>query len=483
LRFCVLLGVLLAGAIAPIAFAAQTTEPDRVTVRPSDDGRALVNLGMGWVLYFYSDFTSNYGSKLEPSDTVDEFPGISTVYLRVPWSMLEPEEGKFNWALFDTPAQRWIARGKRVAMRVTCSESMIRYATPEWVQKAGAKGRNFFVGLGPREDGPLWDPDFADPVFLAKLENFLKAMAARYDGNPNVAYIDIGSFGLWGEGHTVASSHIPQDQTREIVKRHIDLHTKIFHKTQLAISDDVAGPDTPGDHFPETDYALAHGVTLRDDSIMVWPPPKHWYHAEMAQAFWPKLPVILEHDHLGSAEIRKAWDGDRLLKAVEDYHASYLSIHWWPKEYLAKNRATIDKINRRIGYRLQLREMSWPKAVTIGQPFKVESTWANAGVAPCLPGGFVALTLKDAKGGIVSVLSDEGFDVRALEVGKADQVPTKSRSCEFTVGQFAPVTQPGEYDVYVSIGQRDGTPTIALPLPDDDGQHRYKLGRITLRNP
>jgi hypothetical protein len=360
---------------------------------------------------------------------------------------------------------------------------MIRYATPEWVQKAGAKGKNFFVGIGPREDGALWDPDFADPVFFAKLENFLKAMAARYDGSANVAYIDIGSFGLWGEGHTVASSHIPQDQTREIVKRHIDLYTKIFRHTQLAISDDVAGPDTPGAHFPETDYALEHGVTLRDDSIMVWPPPKHWYHAEMAQAFWPKLPVILEHDHLEASKIRKAWDGDRLLKAVEDYHASYLSIHWWPREYLKENRVTIDKINRRMGYRLQLREMSWPKTVTIGQPFKVDSTWANAGVAPCLPGGFVTLTLKDAKNGIVAVLADDGFNVRDLPVGPVEQTPTTKRSSEFTIGQFAPITQPGDYDVYVSVGQRDGTPTIALPLADDDGQHRYKVGRVTLNNP
>jgi hypothetical protein len=84
-----------------------------VTVKPADDGRALVNPDMGWVLYFYSDFTANYGSKLDPSDTVNDFPGVSTVYLRVPWCLLEPEEGKFNWALLDTPAQRWIAKGKR----------------------------------------------------------------------------------------------------------------------------------------------------------------------------------------------------------------------------------------------------------------------------------------------------------------------------------------------------------------------------------
>jgi hypothetical protein len=34
--------------------------------------------------------------------------------------------------------------------------------------------------------------------------------------------------------------------------------------------------------------------------------------------------------------------------------------------------------------------------------------------------------------------------------------------------------------LYISVGQRDATPTIALPLKDDDGQRRYFLGSITL---
>jgi hypothetical protein len=460
---------------------ATAAEPETVTVKPADDGRALVNSDMGWVLYFYSDFTANYGSKLEYSDTVDDFPGLSTVYLRVPWCLLEPEEGKFNWALLDTPAQRWIAKGKKVALRVTCSESMFRYATPEWVKNAGAKGYNFQVGVGRRDDGPLWDPDFGDPVFLAKLENFLKAMAARYDGSANVAFIDVGSFGLWGEGHTIASTHVPQAEAREIIKKHIDLHAKLFKHTQLVIGDDVVGNDTRGARFPETDYALAKGLTLRDDSILVWPPPKAWYHSELAQTFWPKMPVILEHDHLEASKIRRAWSGDRLLQAVEEYHASYLSIHWWPREYLEKNRETIDRINRRLGYRIQLREISWPKRVTIGKPFEVKSAWVNAGAAPCYPGGFPAITLKDANGGIAAVLVDEGFDVRSLPVGPADRPPATSRTSEFKVGLFAPVTNPGDYDVYVSVGQRDGTPRIALPIAEDDGQRRYKMGRISLQ--
>ena len=50
-----------------------------------------------------------------------------------------------------------------------------------------------------------------------------------------------------------------------------------------------------------------------------------------------------------------------------------------------------------------------------------------------------------------------------------------------TATLFAPVTLPGDYALYVSVGLRDGTPRLALPLAGDDGQHRYKLGQVVLR--
>jgi len=476
-------GTLIAG-IALCALAAGATAQSTVTIRPSDTGEALVNPDMGWVLYFYSNVPTNYGSQLEPSDTVDDFPGLSTVFMRIPWSMVEPEEGKFNWAILDTPAQRWIAKGKQIGINITCSENWIAFGTPEWVKNAGAKGTFYEFGKGPSATGQsakawCWDPDFGDPIFLKKLDAFVAALAARYDGDPSVAYVHIGSYGLWGEGHTFMTSQVPDDKADKIVRKHIDLYVKHFPNTLLAISDDIVGHDKPGRHFPLTDYALSKGVSIHDDSIMVQPPPRQWYHSEMAQEFWPKLPVILEHQHYGGAKDYGSWgDGSRLLKAVEDYHASYMSIHWWPRVELEENRALIDRINLRMGYRLQLREISWPKSITIGEPFKVASTWANAGVAPCYPGGFLALTIKDEKDGIVSVLSDESLDMRSLEVGKPGKAPTKTHVSEFRVGLIAPTTKPGTYDVFVSVGKRDGTPMIALPLPDGDGQRRYKMGTI-----
>lgn len=462
-------------------------QSERIIVRPEDTGSALVNPGMGWTLHFYSNFIENYGSKLAPSDTLEDWPGLSVVYLRVPWSYLEPKEGEFNWSLFDTPAQRWIAKGKQIAIRVSCTESWLRNATPEWVQAAGAKGVEFEEGKGVKPGGPLWEPDYLDPVFLQKLENFLAALARRYDGNPNVAFIDVGSFGMWGEGHTVFSTKLSDEQTLEVAKHHMDLHVKLFKRMQLCISDDVAGPTRPGTNFPTMDYALSKGITVRDDSILV-SQKKPWFHAEMAQQFWPRMPVILEHEHFGGVKARGKWNGDTLLDSIEAYHASYMSIHGWPREVFNEWSNSIPRINRRLGYRLQLREMSWPAEVPLGEVFTVETTWANAGVAPCYTGGFWAFTLKDDKGGIVSVNVVEDFDVGRLKPGPPGAAPVEKSTARFVVslahrdplGMHQPPTQPGTYDVFVSVGRRDGTPLLALPLADPDGKRRYKLGQIRL---
>ena len=220
----ILCGLLLLAASA----GGIRAQSDRTVVRPKDTGAALINPGMGWMFHHYDNDLRHYTVDLESSDTVPEFPGVSSVYMRLDWSDLEPEEGKFNWPLVDTPMQKWVEAGKTVAFRFCTSEAEEAepYATPRWVEKSGAKGYHL-IGEGKiTPDGPMWEPDFDDPVFLQKLDNFLAAAAARYDGNPHVAFIDVGSFGVWGEGHTVASTKIPYSLAT--LRRHIDLNKMNF---------------------------------------------------------------------------------------------------------------------------------------------------------------------------------------------------------------------------------------------------------------
>lgn len=464
----------------------ETLSPVR-SAKLQDNGKGLVNPSMGWTFHFYSNQLEHYGSRMEPSDTLDDFPGLSTIYLRCPWSFVEPEEGEFNWELLDTPGQRWIDKGLKVAFRVTCYESWMRYATPEWVKKAGATGSD--VSWGRRNNNSLWRPDFADPIYLAKLENLLTAMSERYDGNPDVAFVDIGSLGVWGEGHSAGESQFAT--LEEGQKMHIDLHCKHFKKTLICMSDDFVGTtDNSKLRFPMSDYAFSKGVTLRDDSIMVQPPPDSWYSAGMAQLFWPTLPVILENEHYGSSKRRNAYSGELMLQSIEDYHASYTCIHWWPRIFMEENIDAINKVNLRLGYRIQIREISWPEEVRLGEPFTIALSLANAGVAPCYPGGFPCVTLNDEKGGIVSVLVDDSFNVRDLAVAKPDEAPVRTikptfniaRSFVDPVNTFSRAAKPGTYDLFVSIGTREGTPRLALPYDASDGHKRYKVGTIKVND-
>ncbi len=465
-------------------FIAQILD-GRVVVQPKDTGTALVNPGMGWQFHHYDNNIVRYGLELEPSDTVDEFPGLSSIYLRLAWAYIEPEEGKFNWSIVDTPAARWIAKGKQVCFRFSCFEGGTAPATPEWVRKAGAK-INILPARNGASTGDRWEVDFDDPIFLDKLDHFLAAAAARYDGSPEVAFIDVGSFGTWGEGHTSSGSGLPYSAST--IRRHIDLHKKHFKHTLLAANDDFSNQ---GRGLEVIQYAHEQGLTLRDDSILVNPAERAYYHAYLAPMFWNEVPIILESEHYGPSKTRGNWgDGSRFIAAIEDYHASYATVHWYPREFLKECRPLIDQINMRLGYRLQLQEVSWPSQVQRKEPFSLGYRWRNAGVAPCLPGGYPAITLKDVKGGIAGVFVDEGFDMRTLPVGPPEKsVPVgrevkaisqaSKRLIDFALPQ-ANILKPGNYTLWVSIGTRSGTPKIALPLPDEDDQRRYRLGEVLI---
>ena len=150
-----------------LGFATGTrAEEETVTIRPDDNGAALANPGMGWVFHYYDNVPAHYGSKLAPSDTLDDWPGLTVIYLRIPWSYIEPEEGKFNWSVLDTPAQRWIAKGKQVALRITTSESWTRWATPKWVADERFDVRSLPVGPPGKAESRKKESTFALPLQL-----------------------------------------------------------------------------------------------------------------------------------------------------------------------------------------------------------------------------------------------------------------------------------------------------------------------------
>ena len=494
-------GGALVEAILPAATAKVTT------TRPEATGDALLNPGMGHVYYQYSNRLWCYGSHVKPGDTLDWFPGANVIYMRLPWCELEPEEGRFRWDVVDSYAQPWIAAGKQIAFRITCSESRWAYATPRWVEKAGAKGVKFkmpTIGKDYEEcNVEIWDPVYDDPVFLEKLGNFAKAFARKYDNKPYVAFVDIGSFGMWGEGHTKYSSNLDQEATDRCVKIHMDLWRKAMPNTCLVVSDDVAGPRNPAPDAEIMRYARNLGIGFRDDSIMCWNDPP-WCHAEWAaDNFAATLPVVVETGHWNLLADGR-WDEKKLVDSIEAYQASFISIHDWPERYLKLNRKAVEMINRRVGYRFELREASWPEEVTVGDSIEIASEWVNVGVARRYAGATLAWTLIARDGSVAWTFVDDAYDFKdappklkgvehpvslrsKVYFGYRSKIPRmndgvwvrEAKDDPALLGNVPTITC-GEYTLAVSLGDPDGTPRIALPLRGGRPDRRYPLGKIVL---
>ena len=246
---------------------------------------------------------------------------------------------------------------------------------------------------------------------------------------------------------------------------HLEQDGKIVHGAGLAATWE-----------PLHDYALQQGLTLRDDSVM-WREGFSYSSDWMAEKFWPSRPVIIESGHYSP----KIWvDSETYLKAMEAYHASYVSIHGDPRLILKNHTDLIHRMNRRMGYRLQLVEASWPREVVPGEAIPWQAKWRNAGVAPLYQGGVTTITLKRSDGTIVAVLPDKTFDLGRLPVNAPGQASVCDQQAELTLPLDIP---SGQLELFVSVGASDGRPQIALPLKDDDGQRRYRLETITVTAP
>ncbi len=453
------------------------SEAGRTVVHPADNGSVPINPGMGWMLHYYDNALTHYGTKLDPTDMLEDYPGFSLVYLRLAWCYIEPQPGRFDWSVVDGPSQRFIAAGKQIGLLFSCCEghSNIIYAAPQWLEQAGAKGR-YFERRGVR----YWEPVYDDPVFLKYLERFLTEVAGRYDGNPDVAFYDIGSYGIWGEGHTYHSTKVACSP--EMVDTHLSLHERLFKKTLLTINDDLFvsgyGKDREALLQCAARWAAKGRFSLRDDSILVSPGQKAYKSADIAQPFWPVAPVVLESEHYGGSKARGNWgDGGKFQEAMEAYHASYVSIHWWPRKFYQECHDLVDRMNRRLGYRLLPQEVSFPAKAQAGETMEIAAKWVNTGVAPCYGGGHPALTLKTPEGGVMLTFVDEHFNVRDLPVAAPGQAKAVDQRITFALPGNA---LAGQYEVYLSVGSAIGTPVIAMPLDGHDGQRRYHLGRIEI---
>jgi len=350
----------------------------------------------------------------------------------------------------------------------------VLYATPSWVKKTGAKGV-----ICVNNKTKSWIPKWDDPVFLEKLDQFHKAFASRYDGKPWVSYVDIGSIGDWGEGHTASTTKIPP--TVSEVKANVDVFLKNYKKSQLVAPDELLWYGKSEAEIKDLHaYLSNNGISLRDDSPLV-----DWYvqrflntwtiiHPEFYDPLYLQEPIVfeLQHYHIvkndgnwlgknGMEKIAKyGYSGAAIMrKAIELMHATYIGYHGFAEDWLTDNPDLSKELANRCGY------WYFPvNAIVPGKMVKGENSvsieWLNKGVAPAYNVFSIVLRFEARK-------PENSFDLIIKDSDNIKWLPGKSQVEKylFTVPfevqkgkyklMFKLVDQSGEIEQEIKLGLKD----------------------------
>lgn len=218
----------------------------------------------------------NCGGYPRGADYGRDDPNVAGKELLFEWREIEPEEGVYNWKLIDDCIQPWADAGKMVAIRVmsACNEGS---ASPAWVfEKCGVPK----VDSSGFSKSNIIYPVFWNKTFERKYSDMVKALAGRYDGNPNIEFVQVGGVGRWEETYVHTENdamsrcwqELGYNHSRYIAhcRRMADVFRHCFRKTPVLISISIGGPD-PIDHdrkrigYELADYAVKHGLYLKQN--------------------------------------------------------------------------------------------------------------------------------------------------------------------------------------------------------------------------
>jgi hypothetical protein len=411
-----------------------------MTTTPSEE--VVPNYGKGLITYITADMgTEEIKADNIPQAIEDlvQFPLGQLLYLRPTWRELQPRPGRLDLPdyiklVFDLAKKN----NKSIGLRVQMS-------APDYTHEAALP--DFVLDKVPKVDLVLSDkensreaerylrnphgkyqPRFDDPFFQQAFEDLVGALAAEFNGNPQVEFIDTFMYGFWGEGHTwpFANNPFPDYQTAERTWINM-LEVQLEHFTKTPLLTNTQPDYSRVGNSEMLDRTVRSNNWIRSDTIFI--------ENEQIEALSnrpPWIAALLEQGLPGKPpDAAAAQDGispaENMIAHVMDIGANYWSL-WNFHQISAKNLASyyhaypqwFDRINRRIGYNVR------PSFIWSYQDSGYEGLiigFANDGIAG-VPG--------------VLRVTVESQDGRVLKSGCLDPgypLPGKIRQAQFVLPQ------------------------------------------------
>ena len=467
---------------------APTTAATMTTVTPERDTTSVLrNPGMGWMAYAeeFDHALANadeFWSEVGPNSAAS-----SVVYLRIPWSRMEPAEGKYAWDVdenFKSFIKQAKDHGQRLAFRVFVdSQDTHQQATPQFVFDAGA------TGYGAGSNPSFKTPHVNNKIFQAKFENFMAAFGARFDNPEEVDFVDTNTIGHWGEMHNFQG--VPGNEWAPTLSWLGDLYRKSFKHVLLALN------FAPGFSYADLDKQIAKGSIMRRDSLG----STLWFPQDQKNAIASRFPftILVGENCYQNFTVRATSCDDsfkvpgakpyrpmleRVVADAKNLHANYLDLRHEPdvKTWVVDNPDLVQDFAVNGGYRLAPSSVSIPTVLPIGaREATIDSTWSNTGVGR-MPNNNPQWNNKYQ---VSYALLDQATGEPVYQV-QSDVDPgswVKGTNAKDSTA-FAPTDVPaGSYDFAVAIVDktRNNVPAIKLALTGDKSPTGWnKLGTTVL---
>ena len=344
-----------------------------MTTTPSED--VVPNYGKGLVTYI----TADSGTEEIKSDNIPQaiedlvrFPLTEQLYIRPTWREVQPRPGRLELPQYVKQVFALAKiHNKRVGFRVQmCAPDYTHAAAlPDFVldkvpkvdlvlsdQESAAEAKRYLQNPHSR-----YQPRYDDPFFQQAFEELVGQLAAEFDGNPQIEFMDTFMYGFWGEGHTwpFGNNPFPDYQTAERTWTHmLEVQLKHFSKTPLLTN---TQPDFSRVGNAELlDRTVRSNNWIRSDTIFI--------ENEQIEALSNRPPwtaALLEQGLPGKPpDPGAAFEGispaENMIAHVMDLGVNYWSL-WNFHQISAKNLASyyqaypaaFDRISRRIGYRVR----------------------------------------------------------------------------------------------------------------------------------
>ncbi len=443
----------------------------------------LANPGIGW-----------QNSPL--STNVIALPETVAYALRhtIAWDALNPSKDRYDWTPLDVALQQAISEGKQLSFRVytMTNEGPSGAKIPDWVLAEGARLL------------PSGEPDYSNCIYQQEWGRFVSAMAERYDGEPNIAFIDISGYGdfnewswqnqtAWDDAWQTAlnartpdaaafqsldgqarrrladiflggsfQQHACRDQQGQVEQ--VDYAYSGFQKTQLVMPFAGIRQSTQYVRWRRADVGFRYdclGRTQDDRMVM-----------EAAAGIWRTAPVVFELCSSDQFSMSSAQE------VLQQSHGSLVHDNGYngsPESLL--------QLLLPVGYRYVLKSLRTGGSVQAGRGLPVVMVWQNVGLAPCyakMGEEFrLHVFLADASG--QQVLLDDPLPdkIAAWMPAEAGDAAPRDNSVAWVM-QIPQDIQPATYDLQLAIvDERTGLPLqLAFDAPAENG--RYVVAQITV---